>query len=119
MTTPLRFLLDEDFDNNILRGVRGHMPEIDIVRAQDVGLSGVSDPDVLEWAAQQGRVLLTHDVNTMIAHAIARIRAGNYTPGVIAVSQSLPIGMAVADILILAQCGREGDYEAQVEFLPL
>jgi predicted nuclease of predicted toxin-antitoxin system len=36
-------------------------PDIDIIRVQDVGLSGEDDPIVLEWAAQEGRILLTHD----------------------------------------------------------
>ncbi len=119
MTTLLCFLADEDFDNDILRGVRLRMPEVDIVRAQDVGLSGSDDPDVLEWAAREGRVLLTHDVNSMIGHAVTRVQAGMRMPGVVAVRQSLLIGKAIEDILLLAQCGREGDYEGQVEYLPL
>ena len=31
----------------------------------------------------------------------------------------LLIGKAIEDLLLLAQCGREGDYEGQVEYLPL
>lgn len=119
MTALLRFLIDEDFDNDILRGVRRRMPDVNIVRVQDVGLSGMDDPGILEWAAQEGRVLLTHDVSTMTVHAIARIQAGGRIPGVVAASQSLPIGEVIEDILLLAQCGREGDYEGQVEYLPL
>jgi hypothetical protein len=95
------------------------MPNADIVRAQDVGLSGSRDPEILEWAAREGRVLLTHDVSTMTAHANARVQAGERMPGVIAVSQALPIGKVIEDLLLLAQCGREGDYEGQVEYLPL
>jgi hypothetical protein len=45
----LRFLIDEDFDNDILRGVLRRRPTVDIVRVQDVGLSGAADPAVLEW----------------------------------------------------------------------
>ncbi len=67
----LRFLIDEDFDNDILRGVLRKKPDLDIVRVQDVGLSGASDPVVLEWAAQQGRILFTHDVSTMKGYAFS------------------------------------------------
>ena len=45
---------------------------MDVVRVQDVGLSGQRDPVVPAWAAQEDRVLLTHDVSTMTAHAYAR-----------------------------------------------
>jgi predicted nuclease of predicted toxin-antitoxin system len=55
----MRLATDENFDNRILRGLLRRRPELDIVRVQDVGLSGWSDAEVLAWAAQEGRVLLT------------------------------------------------------------
>ena len=73
MSVTLRFLADEDFVNDIIRGMLRRLPGLDIVRAQDVGLSGALDPVVLEWAAQEGRVLLTRDVSTMTAHAYSRV----------------------------------------------
>jgi predicted nuclease of predicted toxin-antitoxin system len=54
----ISLLADENLDGNIVRGVRS----VDIVRVQDVGLTGADDPTVLAWAADQGRVLITHDV---------------------------------------------------------
>jgi hypothetical protein len=51
MSNVLRFLVDEDFDNDIMRGMLRQLPTLDIVRAQDVGISGTPDPIVLEWAA--------------------------------------------------------------------
>ena len=60
----LRLLTDENFNNDIVRGVRRRNAGMDIVRVQDVGLSGADDPTVLAWAAESGRVLLTHDVST-------------------------------------------------------
>jgi hypothetical protein len=90
----IKLLVDEDFDNTILRGVLRRRPVLDIVRVQDVGLAGTDDPKVLEWAATAGRVLLSHDVNTMKTHAYARVTAGHPMPGVFAVSQDLPISIA-------------------------
>ena len=57
----IRFLADENFNNQIVRGILSQNSHIDIVRVQDVGLSGVDDPKVLAWAAQEGRIVLTHD----------------------------------------------------------
>ena len=51
-----RFLADENFNNQIVRGILRQAPSIDIVRVQDVGLSGVDDPTVLAWAAETGIV---------------------------------------------------------------
>ena len=53
---------DENLDGNIVRGVLRRVRGVDIVRVQDVGLTGADDPAVLAWAADQGRVLITHDV---------------------------------------------------------
>jgi hypothetical protein len=115
----LRMLADENFNNNIVRGVRRRNSDADIVRAQDVGLSGADDPTVLEWAAQHKRVLLTHDVSTMTAFAYARVREGRSMPGVFEVSRKIPLAMAIEDIVLLATCSAEGDWEGQVRYLPL
>ena len=65
----IRLAADENFNNNIVRGLLRRNPEIDIVRAQDTGLGGADDPVILEWAAQNNRVLLTHDVKTITGYA--------------------------------------------------
>ena len=94
----LRLAADENFNNDIIRGLLRRKPELDIVRIQDVGLSGADDPTVLEWAAREGRVLLTHDVTTMTRYAYERVRAGQPMPGVFEVSRAVPIGLAIEDI---------------------
>ena len=55
----IRFLADENFNNQIVRGILRQNSDVDIVRIQDVELSGVDDPTVLAWAAQEGRIVLT------------------------------------------------------------
>lgn len=50
----LRLLADENLNNAILRGLRLRMPDVDIVRVQDVGLIGADDPTILDWAAREG-----------------------------------------------------------------
>jgi hypothetical protein len=115
----IRLVVDEDFDNDILRGVLRRAPDVDIVRVQDVGLSGADDPTVLEWAAGEGRVVLTHDVSTMTAHATARVQNGLPMPGAFAVSQSLPLRTAIEEVVILAECSVEGEWEGQIRYLPL
>lgn len=115
----LRLAADENFDNNIIRGLLRRKADLDIVRIQDAGLSGAGDPAVLEWAAQHGRVLLTHDVNTITRHALERVEAGKAMPGVFEVSQTVSMSMAIDDILLLAECSKEGEWEGQVRYLPL
>ena len=76
----LRLAADENFNGDIVRGLLRRNPKLDIVRVQDVGLSGADDPSVLQWAADQGRD--THDISTLAKHAFDRIAAGQPMPGV-------------------------------------
>jgi len=115
----IRFAADEDFDNDILRALRRRLPEVDVVRIQDVGLSGAEDPAILAWAAREARVLLTHDVSTMTHHALDRVRVGHPMPGVIAVHQRLGIGSVVEDLVLVATWSSAEDWVGQVHYLPL
>ena len=115
----LQFVADENFNNDILRGVRRRNVAIDIVRVQDERLSGADDPSVLEWAAQTCRLVLTHDVSTMTRYAYDRVRAGHTMPGIVEVRRDVSIGSAIEDLLLLAECSQEGEWEGQILYLPL
>jgi hypothetical protein len=115
----LRLAADENLNNAIVRGLLRRQPNIDIVRVQDADLSGADDPTVLEWAAQERRVLLTHDVSTITKHAYERVRSAQPMPGVIEISETVPIGQAIEDILLLAECSLDDEWEGQVPYLPL
>jgi hypothetical protein len=115
----IRFVADENFNGDIVRGMLRREPALDLLRVQDVGLSGVDDPMVLAWAAQQGRVLLTHDVTTITRYAYERIAAGLAMPGVFEIRRSLAIGAVIEDLLLIAECSLPDEWEGQVRYLPL
>ncbi|MCB0158031.1 MAG: DUF5615 family PIN-like protein [Caldilineaceae bacterium] len=115
----LRVLADENFNNNIVRGLRRRNPDIDIVRVQDIGLSGANDPAVLAWAAAERRVLLTHDVATITHYAYERVKHGDPMPGVFEVSRTVPIGAAIEDLLLIIECSLDDEWNGQVRYLPL
>ncbi len=115
----LSFAVDENFNMHIVNGVLRRLPDVDIVRVQDAGLEGADDPIVLEWASNEGRVLLTHDVNTVTAFAYERVARGLPMLGVFEVSLKVPVSVAIEEILLLAECGIEGEWEGQINYLPL
>ena len=77
----IRLLADENFNGRILRGLLRRCPDCDIVRVQDVGLSGEEDPAILAWASHDVRILLTHDAKTVPAFAKERVKAGEKIKG--------------------------------------
>lgn len=115
----LRFAADENFNNDIIRGMRRQRGELDIVRIQDYGLSGADDAAVLAWCAEQDRVLLTHDVTTLTRQAYDRAARGESMPGVIVVTQSLSMARVIEDLVVLAEASHEGEWQGQVRYLPL
>ncbi|MEI6255690.1 MAG: hypothetical protein WCQ77_03500 [Planctomycetota bacterium] len=90
-----------------------------VVRAQDVGLSGVADPALLEWSATNDLAVLTHDVTTMTRYAHDRVRVGKRMPGVFKVSRSVFTAVAIEDILLLGLGNNENEWEGRVIYLPL
>ena len=68
------------------------------------GLSGADDRAVLAWAAEQGRILVTHDVETVTRYAFERIDAGLPMPGVVEVIAAAPIGKALQGLALIGEC---------------
>jgi hypothetical protein len=73
---PVKWLADENFDNAIIRGLLRQIPTLDIICAQDVPeISGQDDRTLLRFATAEGRVVVTHDVSTMIPAMRVRIES--------------------------------------------
>jgi predicted nuclease of predicted toxin-antitoxin system len=116
----LRLVSDEDVDGYVLRELLRREPGLDIVRVQDVGLMSAPDPDILAWAATEGRIVLTQDHATMPDFAYDRVRAGLPMPGVFVIrNQPLSIGRLAQEILTVALCSAQEEWKDQVVFLPL
>jgi hypothetical protein len=50
---------------------------------------------------------------------VRRVQVGKPMPGVFEVSRKVPIGVAIEDLLLIAECSLEGEWEGQVRYLPL
>lgn len=114
----IRFLADEDFDGRIVRGLRRHFPEIDVLRIQDAGLRSSHDRFILDNAAKLNRVLLSHDIRTMYTFALERLSRSLPMPGVILIDQSYSIRSAIQEIALIAQCVEPEELADKVKRLP-
>lgn len=115
----LRLLADENFNRDIVRGLLLRQPDLDIVRVQDVGLGESDDPAVLAWAADNNRIVLTHDRATLPDYAYHRIAAGEQMMGVFVLDDRFPIGPAIQEILLIVDCSEQSDWNRSVIHLPL
>jgi len=115
----IKLLTDENFDGDILRGLVRRIPDLDVLRVQDVGLAQTPDDTILAWAAGQQRILLTHDRSSVSRFAFQRVRAGEPMPGVFVISDRMPKGQAIDQLVLAVTCLNPGDCQAQVHHFPL
>lgn len=113
-----RFAADENFRGAILEGLLKEIPDLDIIRIQDTELYSEPDDVLLEFLAQQDRVLLTRDRNTMPDFVNERLRQGLPMPGVVIVDHDLPIGEAVELLSTLIIASNDDEWENLIHYVP-
>src|SRR5215468_2844202 len=115
----IRFAADENFNNDILRGLQRLHPDVDIVRVQDTEMYKANDPKVLAWAAKENRILLTHDANTMTKFAYDRILSGLPMPGIFVMPDQSLLGKVIEDLAMVVGASEAAEWEGKVTFIPL
>jgi hypothetical protein len=113
----VKFLADHNLHQAIVRGLKRRKPDLDIVLVRDVGLAEAEDSEVLEWAATEGRILLTHDRQTMTRYANERVRSGPRMPGLFVMDMSPDIGGAIDDILTIVEVTEASEWHGKTEYL--
>ena len=114
----LRLAADENFNGRILRGLRRRLPNLDVIRIQDTDLVGAEDPEILDWAAREGRILLSHDTATMRGFATDRVNEGKRMSGVVVIASAAAIGMVIEDLVLFLQASEPREWEGQIVHLP-
>jgi len=115
----LRLISDQNFNGRILRGIGLRIPDLDLVRALDAALAKAPDPVLLNWAAAEDRILLTHDVNTIPDFAYDRVRAALGMPGVFLVDTRMAIGKAIGELVTVITCSSQEEWKDAVTYFPL
>lgn len=115
--TVVQFQADADLNQAIVSGVLRHQPEINFQTATAAGLEGVADLEVLEIAAQEKRILVTHDRKTM-PNAFGEFVMTQMSAGVLIVSQSLPISEAIDALILVWQTSDAETWQNQIASIP-
>jgi uncharacterized protein DUF5615 len=97
----VRFLADADLNKIFVTGALRREPSVDFLTAHAAGLRGMADPEVLKLAAGQQRLLVSHDVSTIPGHFRAFKAAGKHSAGVLLLPQSLDVGAAIDELLLI------------------
>lgn len=114
----LRLLIDQDLEHDILRGLIRRIPQLDAVTAFEIGMSAATGPQLLSWAAQAGRIIVTHDRTTMPTHAAALMGAGQNIAGLFVVLRSLPLQQVLEDLELMITCSENDEWVNVIRYLP-
>ena len=115
---PLRFQADEDFNAKIISGLLRREPSLDIQTAKSAGILGLNDPQVLAVASGAGRILVSHDRETMPTHFRLFVTESS-SPGLLIVSQTLEIREVIEQILLVWAASEEYEWRDQIGYIPL
>ena len=115
----LRLLIDENFNHDILRGLKLRLPRVDYLVVRAIGMAGFSDTELLRWAAEEHRIIVTHDQKTMLPYAEHLVKSGEPMAGVIFVPDLMAIGRAISDLEITIECLSHVELKDRIQRLPL
>jgi hypothetical protein len=109
---------DADLNEDIITGVRRRVPEIDFQTAHEAQLANLPDPSVLAQAAQEGRILVTHDRSTMPIH-FGQFIENHDSPGLIVISQNADLLSAIEELILIWTASEAEEYVNSIRALPL
>jgi len=114
----VKFQADADLNQDIVKGVRRRIPEIDFQTAEAAGLEGLDDQEVLAIAADEYRILVSHDRRTM-AHHFGDFISGRDCPGVFLISKRTGVREAIDEIVLVWPASGAVEYLNQIVTIPL
>jgi predicted nuclease of predicted toxin-antitoxin system len=118
MSRP-RFFADQNLNADIIDGLHRVEPAIEFVVAHEVGMAERPDDQVLEFAANDGLIVVSHDVKTMRRFAYDRLQAGRKMAGLLLIRQRVSVARAIDELLLVWTASEAEEWAGVVRFLPL
>lgn len=115
--TIVRFQADADLKQAIVTGTLRRQPNIDFQSVNAAELEGKKDSEVLAIAAQNGRVLITHDRKTMPAE-FGKFIVSQTSSGVLIVSQNLLVSDAIEAVILIWEASTAEEWVNQIMSIP-
>jgi hypothetical protein len=113
----IRFQADADLNEDIVKGILRREPGIDFWTATSSGLRGLSDFEVLSMAAQEGRILVSHDRKTM-PRAFTEFIQSRSSPGLFIISQKTDLLIAIESLLLAWFASEAEDWTNRLMTIP-
>ena len=114
----VKFQADADLNQDIVTGLLRREPTIDFQTADAAGLLGVPDLQVLEVAANAGRILVSHDRRTM-PRWFAEFITTKTSAGLLIVPQDLLLRAAIEDLFVIWAVSSAEEWINRIASIPI
>ena len=117
---PLRFLVDECVNRDVVTYLRTLEPDMDLVVVGEPGAppKGTLDPDLLLAAEAQGRALISGDRSSTTRHLADHYDAGHHTAGVILLRGGFPVARYAAEIRLIWFATTADEWLDRTDYIP-
>jgi predicted nuclease of predicted toxin-antitoxin system len=113
----VRFQADADLNEDIVTGILRREPGVDFRTATAAGFGNRTDLEVLALAAQDNRILVSHDRRTM-PRAFAEFIRLNSSPGLLIVSQKADLLAVIEDVVLIWVASEAEEWANRIFTIP-
>ena len=119
--STLKYLLDENVNDSLRKGLHARHPEIVVWRIGDPAAPpiGTLDPAILAWCEENGFALVTNNRDSMPDHLRDHLAAGGHVPGIFTLHASMSIGEMIEELALIWGASEPGEFADQINYLPL
>ena len=117
----IRYLLDENVDDSLRKGLHLHWPDVAVWRIGDPTAPriGALDPEILLWCEANDFSLVTNNRDSMPGHLQDHLAAGHHVPGIFILNASMSIGETIEELALIWSTAEPSDYADQIVYLPV
>ena len=120
----VKYLIDADLTRALFNGLLRRSVQLEVRRVQHVGLSSASDPEILAFAATEGRITVSRDKSTMLDYAVQRLKGDEPMPGLLLVRPNFAgrhgrgLGTVIDELVLIAECSDAEEWTNVIQFIP-
>jgi hypothetical protein len=119
--STIKYLLDENVDESLRKGLSLHAPGIVVWRIGDpmTPAGGTPDPGILLWCEANGFALVTNNRESMLVHLRDHLAAGRHCPGILTLSASMTLRETIKELALIWGAADAEEFADQIVYLPV
>jgi predicted nuclease of predicted toxin-antitoxin system len=117
----LQYLMDENVNPVYVNQLRRRYLDLVVwaIGEPNTPLKGTLDPEILLWCEVNNFILVTNNRTSMPVHLADYLNQNHHIPGIFILNPAMSIGETIEELIVLAECSLEAEYQDQIIHLPI